>query len=95
MRTKIDILDPFLEHAKKFAAQRGQNLADVVNDALTEKLGREENPVLNRHPLQLITYGGEGTQPGIDLLSNAGVQSALDDHPRRNNTANVDVDQLR
>ena len=39
MRTTIDIHEPLLERAKRFAAGRGKNLADVVNDALSEKLG--------------------------------------------------------
>lgn len=91
MRTTIDIHDPLLERAKQFAAGRGKNLADVVNDALVEKLGREEQTRSASHPFQMLTFGQGGTRAGIDLDSNANIQDALDDeHHQRGQTPNLD-----
>ena len=94
MRTTIDILDPLLERTKRFAAGRGKDLADVVNDALAEKLSREEQPAPQLHPIKLITFGGDGVQPGIDLSSNASIQDALDEEHRRED-GTMDITKLR
>jgi hypothetical protein len=94
VRTTIDIHDPLLERAKRFAAKRGQNLADIVNDALTEKLGREEHPAAVTRPVKLPTFGAGGTQPGVDLHDNASIQSALDDVHRRDD-GGLDLEHLR
>jgi hypothetical protein len=95
MRTTIDIHDPLLERAKRFASGRGKNLADVVNDALSEKLGREERPPSIAKPFQVVTFGEGGLQPGIDLNSNADLQDALDEELRDPVTGKLDLNRLR
>ncbi len=94
MRTTIDILDPLLERAKRFAADRSQNLADVVNDALAEKLGREESPVAEAKPFRFITFSGDGVQPGVDLNDHASIQRVLDEDARLND-GSIDLNRLR
>lgn len=95
MRTTIDIHSPLLERAKRFAADRGKKLADVVNDALAEKLGREEQSAPTMKPFRITPYGGGGPQPGIDLSSNASIQDALDDEARDPQTGKIDFNKLR
>ena len=95
MRTTIDIHDPLLERAKQFAARRGKSLADIVNDALTEQLGREEQPMPVVQPFRLLTFGHGGTRPGIDLNSNASTQDAMDDEHRDSVTGELNLDKLR
>jgi hypothetical protein len=94
MRTTIDILDPLLERTKKFAAGRGKELADVVNDALAEKLSREEASTNQAKPFKFITFSGDGPQPGVDINSNASIQDALDEEYRRED-GTFDLEKLR
>jgi hypothetical protein len=78
MRTTIDIHDPLLERAKLLAARLGKNLSEVVNDALTEKLSREESPPAVAGGFQMLTYGMDGTQPGVDLNSSQSIETAME-----------------
>jgi hypothetical protein len=95
VRTIIDILDSLLERAQRFAAGRGQDLAEVVNAALSEKLGREERPAEIIKPFRMITFGEGGARPGIDLNSNASLFDAMDDELRDPATGEFDLDRLR
>ena len=95
MRTTIDIFDPLLERAKAFAAGRGKNLADVVNDALLEKLGREESVTAHAKPFKLPTFGTGGLRPGVDLNSNASLQELLDEDARDPAAGKLDLKKLR
>lgn len=95
MRTTIDIHKPLLDRAKKFAANQGKRLADIVNDALSEKLGREEQSTPKAKPFRIVPYGSGGPLPGIDLSSNASIQDALDEEARDPQTGKIDFDKLR
>lgn len=95
MRTTIDIHDELLDRAKRFAASSNKRLADVVNDALQESLGRVEQPSGMQEEYQMATYGRGGVRPGIDLSDNASVQDALDEEARDPNTGRLNLDKLR
>jgi hypothetical protein len=95
MRTTIDIRDPLLERAKQLAAGQGKLLADIVNDALAEKLAREVQAKASVQPFKMLTFGQGGPRPGVDLNSNAHLQEILDDDSRDSVTGQLDLDTLR
>ena len=95
MRTTIDIHDPLLERAKRYASETGKRLADVVNDALLEKLARESGATSVVEPFRLVTFGGGGVKPGVDLNSNASVQEMMDEEFRDPVTGKFDLNKLK
>jgi hypothetical protein len=95
MRTTVDIHDPLLDRAKRFAAAEGKRLADVVNDALLEMLSRAEQTEKSGGEYHMITFQGGGAAPGIDLSSNASVQDAEDEEFRDPVTGKYDLNKLR
>lgn len=96
MRMTIDIHDSLFERANRFAAGLGKELAEVVNDALVEKLGREEAPGSDRPaaPYRVEPFSSE-PRPGIDLSSNASIQEAMDEEFRDPVTGAFDLDRLK
>jgi len=91
----IDINDPLLERAKRYAADQGKHLADIVHDALMEKLGREEHPVSVAQPFRFLTFGQGGVHPGVDLNSNVSLQDTQDAELCDPATGVVDLDRMR
>lgn len=85
MRTTIAISDELLVAAKRLAAERGQTLGQVIDDALRRELAVpvQRGP---RPPVPVFD-GGSGPMPGIDVTSNAALFEALDD--------GVDIDGRR
>ena len=96
MRTTIDIHDPLLEKAKRYAAGHGQRLADVVNDALSEKLSRAEQPRTAGHttPYRVVPFNS-APMPGIDFDSNSSIQDALDEEFRNPVTGSFDLNRMK
>jgi hypothetical protein len=85
MRTTVSIDDELLNAAKRRAAQRGQTLGHVVEDALRRELAGDTD---GRPPLPVPVFrGGSGPKPGVDLASNRALQEFLDD--------DLDLDQRR
>ena len=66
MRTTIRLDDQLLAEARKYAAESGRTLTDVLADALRETLARRRAPV-DRKPVRLRTMKGTGVRPGVDL----------------------------
>ncbi len=95
MRTTIDIHDPLLDRAKRFAVAEGKRLADVVNDALLEMLSRAEQAKKATEPYRMITFQGGGAMPSVDLSSNASIQDAEDEEFRDPVTGKYDLNKLR
>ncbi|MCU0314057.1 MAG: type II toxin-antitoxin system VapB family antitoxin [Solirubrobacteraceae bacterium] len=77
MRTTITIDDDLLREAKQRAAAEGRTLSDLVGEGLRERLARHEAPP--PRPFRLVTFGGRGLRPGVDLSSNAAVLDLLDE----------------
>lgn len=66
MRTTIRLDERLLREAKLRAARQGITLTALIEDALRESLARQQN-VGQREPVHLVTFGGMGLHPGVDL----------------------------
>lgn len=78
MRTTIRVDDELLAEVKALAARSHRSLNSVVEDALREMLSRQRAPQ-PRPRVELPTYGGSGTRPGVDIEDWADVKRALED----------------
>jgi hypothetical protein len=66
MRTTIRLDERLLREAKLRAARQGTTLTALIEDALRASLARQHN-VGQREPVRLVTFGGKGLYPGVDL----------------------------
>jgi hypothetical protein len=78
MRTTIRLDDQVFAELKKIAAEEGRPLAAVIEDALRESMARRRAHI-DRAPVQLPTFRGDGLMPGVDLDSNALLLDLMDD----------------
>ncbi len=76
MRTTIRLDAALLAEAKKQAAETGQTLTSVIEDALRERLARRR--ARPRGPVRLTTFRGDGLVPGVDLDDSAGLQDVME-----------------
>lgn len=77
-RTTIRLDEDLLRQAKKHAAQSGQTLTAVIENALRESLSRGQD-TSGREPVKLITdLGGHGLQPGVDLDDSAALLDLME-----------------
>lgn len=76
MRTSIILPDDLAERLRETARRRGQSLsaflAEAGKAALSEKATAEE-------PFQLLTCGGRGLMPGVDLDQTQSLLAAEDE----------------
>ena len=77
MRTTVTIDDDLLKRAKREALDRGQTLGEVIEDALRDRLS-ERQMSSQSFRFRLVTSGGTGPKPGIDLADNAAVRDVMD-----------------
>jgi hypothetical protein len=77
MRTTIRIDDQLLAEARQLAAQTGQSLTAVIEDALREMLARRKQTA-KRPWVQLPTVSGNGVLPGVDLDNSAALLDLMD-----------------
>ena len=77
MRTTIRLDDQLLKEAKQLAARTGKSLTSVIEDALQEVLARQHQPV-ERKPVHLTTFSGNGPLPGIDLDDSASILDLME-----------------
>ena len=66
MRTTVNISDDLLARAKVLAAETHRSLGDVIDDALRSSLHKGAANTKPRR-VKLVTDGGSGLQPGVDL----------------------------
>ncbi len=76
-RTTIRLDEDLLRQAKKHAAQSGQTLTAVIENALRESLSRGQDSS-GREPVELITDLGHGLQPGVDLDDSAALLDLME-----------------
>jgi hypothetical protein len=77
MRTTINIDDNLLKEAKLRAIRRGTTLTAVVEEALRESFNRQDD--FQRHePVRLVTFGGVGLLPGVDLDDSAALLDLME-----------------
>ena len=69
MRTTIDIDDDVFSELKRLAASTKRTLKAVVDDALRAELSRRRMHQDAAVGEPLITYGGRGTLPGVNIDS--------------------------
>ncbi len=67
MRTTVRLDERLLREAKAVAARERRTLTAVIDDALRQFLARPSTPRGKRPPVRLITFRGDGLQPGVDL----------------------------
>lgn len=67
MRTTVRLDERLLREAKAVAAQERRTLTAVIDDALRQFLARRSAPRGKRPPVKLITFRGDGLQPGVDI----------------------------
>lgn len=79
MRTTIRVDDELLAEAKALAARSHRSLNSVVEDALREMLSRRQGSGEPRPRVELPTYGGAGTMPGVDPEDWGDIKRILED----------------
>jgi hypothetical protein len=79
MRTTLHLPDELLIEAKMRAAERGTTLTQLFEDALREALARFRTPDASRPDFDLVTCGGSGTLPGIDLDDGAALIDRMEE----------------
>jgi len=65
-RTTVRLDDQLLKEDKRAAAEAGQSLTRLIEEALQETLTRRSSRERRRR-IRLPTYGREGVLPGVDL----------------------------
>ena len=65
MRTTISMEDRLAEGVRREAAARGMSVSAFIAKTLDDALKRPEPTQAT--PFRLITVGGEGPRPGVDL----------------------------
>ena len=76
-RTTFRLDEHLLAEAKAYAARHHRSLNSVMEQALRRMLATARE-LEDRPPVEVITYGGSGLQPGVDL-SPAGIKKILED----------------
>lgn len=84
MRTTIRLDDQLLIEIKQLAAQTGQTMTDIIEEALRQMLASRQQ-TKQRPLVELITVSGNGLQPGVDLDDSAALLDLMDnfDDPAR------------
>jgi hypothetical protein len=77
MRITIRIDDQLHAEAKKWAAEQGTTLSVLIEDSLRAARARWES-AHRRKRFWMITFGGEGTHPGIDLDNSASLLDRME-----------------
>jgi anthranilate phosphoribosyltransferase len=77
MRTTINVNEQLLKQAKAQAAALGVSLAQLIEDALRERLCRRE-PVCDGKRVRIVTMKGQGMRPGVDLDNHQSLLEIMD-----------------
>ena len=77
MRTTIRIDEELLKQAKQLAIRTGRSLTAVIEDALRETISRESKPS-KQERVHLMTVGGKGLLPGVDLDDSAALLDVME-----------------
>ena len=77
LKTIIRLDEQLLAEVKQLAAQSGQTMTAVVEEALREMLARRQR-IAERPPVRLPTFGRKGLLPGVDLDDSPGLLDLMD-----------------
>lgn len=75
MSTSIELNEQLVADAANFAARTGRTVAEVIEDAVREKLTKSgaKSP-----PIELVRYGKGGVMPGVDLSNLASLYDIME-----------------
>jgi hypothetical protein len=76
-RTTVRLDDQLFREAKKAAAESGQSLTRLIEDALRELLTRRPSRGRRRR-VRLPTFQGNGLFPGVDLDNSASLLDRME-----------------
>jgi hypothetical protein len=79
MRTTISLDDALGKAARRRAREQGLSLSAFMAKAVRALLAEEARPAARRRPFRLVTVGGGGPQPGVDLDRTSGLIVADDE----------------
>ncbi len=71
MRTTIEIDDGVFRELKQLAAEERSTLRLVIENALRAELSRRRSHSRTDKRERIVTFKGQGVQPGVNLDSNA------------------------
>lgn len=77
MRTTVRLDDEVMREAKQAGVKTGRSLSEVIEDALCESLARSVKEPSER-PFRMITFGGSGVRPGVDLDDSAALLDLME-----------------
>ncbi len=80
MRTTINLDAEVLAQAKVLARRSGKTLTAVIEDALRERLARR-SALPPPEPVRLVTVGGNGLLPRVNLDDSAALRELMDAAP--------------
>jgi hypothetical protein len=67
MRTTISLDDRIFEAVKRRAAEEGRSVSAFIAAILDDALKRDPRTPEDERPFRLVTVGGGGPYPGVDL----------------------------
>ena len=76
MRTTLNVDDQLLAAAKQRAVEEKISLTAYFENALRESLSRSRAQC---QAIRLVTSGGQGTKPGVDLSNGRSLREIMDD----------------
>jgi hypothetical protein len=77
MRTTIRLDDTLYRDVKTAAAESGQTVTTLIQDALRQRLARRKRGT-RRKRFRLPTWKGNGLQPGVDLNDSASLLERME-----------------
>ena len=79
MQTTIQIDDALLAQATQLARENGCDLSHFIEETLRAKIGAAASrPVVAQQEFCLVTAGGGGVFPGVDLNNSAALLSRME-----------------
>lgn len=76
MRTTIHIDDHLFTELKRIAADKGETLSAVIQDALCESLSRRH--ATEQLPIDLPLFHGTGVRPGVGLINSVSLLNLIE-----------------
>ena len=76
MRTTVRLPPALMAQVKKLARETGRTMTQVIEDALTGAVARGRPP--RARAVGIVTFSGEGLQPGVDLDDSAALLDRMD-----------------
>jgi len=77
MRTTISIDEALLRRLKEDAARTGRTLGSLIEDAV--RAAYERRSAAQRDLEPLVTFGGSGLMPGVDITDMRSLRDLMDE----------------